>query len=432
MDQGQRFERFVGERSGLSVPAHPAAFAAASAEFLTAAFRAFGSIAPGDRVAAIANSIACEGGSTGAKLFIDVTLASAPHAVHRLFVKFSRDFDDPRRDWQRWEMGGEVAFEWVARGAAFPIAVARPWFADWDGSTGTGLVITDRVAFGEGKIEPHRRKTMDHKTLADPIGHYRATVTALARLAAAHKSGALGADIDAQFPFDPVAASADPIAYDCAGLAAELARCFDFAARAPQLLPPAVRSPEFQARLERDVWRVFDNEAALQRFLLGDDRMIALNHWNAHIDNCWFERDAAGELICGLIDWGRVGQITLGSALWGGLSAAHHSVWDDHIDDLLALFAAEYHAHGGPLLTVDELRLHLIVHMATMGVARVLAFPEIIEFRLPACVDADGPFDPMFEAVEVDASRNCLHVYTVFLKFWQSRDFGKALDRVLG
>jgi hypothetical protein len=427
-----RIEQFRGERTGLMVPAHPQAFAEAGTEFLTAAFRAFGAIGADDAVAGVAKVAHCPGGSTGAKLFMDVSLASAPAVRHRLFVKFSRDFDDPRRDWQRWEMGGEVAFQWVARAASFPIAVARPWFADWDGATGTGLVITDRVAFGEGAIEPHRRKTMDRETLADPIGHYRATVTALARLAAAHKSGALGPDIDTQFPFDPVAASADPIAYDRAALIAELQRCFDFAARAPQLLPEHVRTPEFHARMERDVWRVFEHEAELQRFLLGDPRMIALNHWNSHIDNCWFERRADGELVCGLIDWGRVGQISFGSALWGGLSAAHYSVWDDHFDDLLALFVREYHAHGGPLVSVDELMLHLTVHIATMGVSRVLAFPEIIEFRLPECVDANGPADPMFEPVEVDGARNCLHVYTVFLKLWHRRDLGKALDRVLG
>ena len=81
-------------------------------------------------------------------------------------------------------------------------------------------------------------------------------------------------------------------------------------------------------------------------------------------------------------------------------------------------------------MAADELLLHLTVHMATMGVARVLAFPEVITFRLPECSNATGPLDPMFDAV--DPARNSLHIYTVFLKFWQARDFGKALDRVLG
>ena len=50
-------------------------------------------------------------------------------------------------------------------------------------------------------------------------------------------------------------------------------------------------------------------------------------------------------------------------------------------------------------------------------------------FRLPECVNASGPLDPMFEPV--DPARNSLHIYTVFLKFWLRQDFGKALDRLL-
>jgi len=205
-------------------------------------------------------------------------------------------------------------------------------------------------------------------------------------------------------------------------------RCFAFARDCPQLLPEAVRTPEFHARMERDVWRIREQEKDIQAWLTGKADFIALNHWNSHIDNCWFWRDAADTVQCGLIDWGRVGQITFGSALWGGLSAAHHDIWDVHLDDLLALFVAEYHGHGGPRISAADLKHHLSVHMAAMGVARVLAFPEIIRFRLPDCVNASGPYDPMFHPV--DPARNCTRVYTNFLKHWHREDFGAALDKL--
>ena len=159
--------------------------------------------------------------------------------------------------------------------------------------------------------------------------------------------------------------------------------------------------------------------------------MIALCHWNSHIDNCWFWTDAGGQLHCGLTDWGRVGQITLGCALWGGLSAAHHDIWDRHLEDLLALFVAEYTGNGGPAITVEELLFHLRLHIAAMGVARVLAFPETVLFRLPECVEASGPLDPMFLPVERDPARNTLHIYTVFLKFWRKYDVGGAVRELL-
>jgi hypothetical protein len=309
--------------------------------------------------------------------------------------------------------------------------VPAAYFADYHQASGTGLIVTESIGYGEQGIEPHRRKCLDHLTLDDPLGHYRQVVTALARLAASHKSGRLAPDIDTRFPFDPASSSADPILYSEAALQAELDHCFAYAAACPQLLPAELRSPEFQAQLAQDAFLIRRHEATIQRFLQGDPRMIALCHWNAHIDNCWFWRDAAGALHCGLIDWGRVGQITLGSALWGGLSAAHHDIWDSHLGELLALFAAEYGAHGGPPITVEELTFHLRLHLAAMGVARMLAFPETILFRLPGCVNASGPLDPMFAPVAVDPARNSMHIYAVFLKFWRKYDVGGAVLELL-
>jgi len=423
--------QFCGDATGLAVPAHPEALRESGEAFLTRAFRAFGSLGEDNAVARITRLEHCPGGSTGAKMFLSVEYHRPDPALHtELFVKFSRDFTDERRDNPgRFEMQPEVPFAWIARLPGFPIAVPRPYFADYEDTSGSGLVITERIRFGEGRIEPHRRKCLDHETLDDPLSHYRAVVTALAKLCAAHKSGRLAPDVEERFPFDPVRGTADPIRYDDAGLQAELDYCFDFARRNPRLLPEEVRSDEFMARVQRDSFLVKANEAALQRYLKGNPDMIALCHWNAHIDNCFFWTDEAGERQCGLIDWGRVGQLTFGSVLWGGLSAAHHDIWDHHLDELLALFAEVYARHGGPVITAEALEEHLMLHIATMGVARVLAFPEVIAFRCPGLEQASGPLDPMIQSI--DPARNSLHIYTVYLKLWRTRDFGARVERVL-
>ncbi len=420
-----------GDRTGLDMPADPDALRRDGELFLTRAFRAFGALDESNAIARIARLEHCPGGSTGQKMFLSVEYERPNPALHKdLFVKFSRDFTDERRDNPgRYEMQPEVPFAWLSRQSDFPIAVPRPYFADYHDESGTGLIVTERIAFGEGVIEPHRRKCMDHKTMDDPLPHYRAVVTALARLCAAHKSGALAPDIDTVFPFDPVRGSADPIRYSEAELQAELDYCFGFARNAPQLLPEDVRTSEFMSRMQRDAFRIREHEAAVQQYLIGDPDMIALCHWNAHIDNCFFWPDDAGKTQCGFIDWGRVGQITFGSILWGALSAAHHDIWELHLNELLALFVEEYRSHGGPAITPGQLEQHLTLHMAAMGVARVLAFPEVVMFRLPECVNATGPRDRMFEPV--DPARNCLHIYTNFLMFWHRQDFGGALDWLL-
>jgi hypothetical protein len=425
-----RIDWAVGDASGLSIPAHADALRAAGADCLTEAFRAFGSIAPDNAVTAIRSIEPCAGGSTGQKLFLSVDYARDEPGLHRdLFVKFSRDFDDKRRDWQRTEMQSEARFEALAHEADFPISVPKPYFADYEATTGTGLIVTERIFFGENGIEPHRRKCMDHKTLDEPLPYYRAVVTALARLAGAQKAGRLAADLEQQFPFDPATGSSDPIRIDANKVRLLMAQARDFAKRCPQLLPPEVRSDEFMDKMERDALKVLEHEDAIRGFLVGDPDLIALCHWNAHIDNCLFWRDDAGELHCGLIDWGRVGQLTFGAVLWGGLSAAHHDVWDHHFRDLLGHFLDEYHAHGGPRLSVETLEVHLTLHMALMAVARMLVFPEVILFRLPEAEHASDMFDPIFETS--DPARNCLHIYTAFLKYWRRRDFGAHIDALL-
>ena len=433
MTNSENCYQFTGDETGLVIPAHGDALREGGAAWLTAAFRAFGSLGQDNEVRRIVNLEDCPGGSTGAKFYLTVEYAHPDPLLHtQLLVKFSRDFSDERRDDRgRWEMVSEARFAPLSRQANFPIAVPAAYFADYHRETGTGLIITERILYGEGGIEPHRRKCLDHQTLDDPLSHYRQIVTALARLAASHKSGGLAPDIDMRFPFDPASGSADPIRYSEDELRAELAHCFAYAQSCPQLLPAEVRRTDFQAQLAADALLVRKHEAAIQRFLQGDARMIALCHWNAHIDNCWFWHDAAGDLHCGLIDWGRVGQITFGSALWGGLSAAHNEIWDEHLDELLALFVREYRANGGPMVTIGELTFHLRIHLAAMGVARMLAFPETIRFRLPECTRASGPCDAMFEPVAVDPARNSMHIYAVFLKFWRRYNVGGAVRELL-
>lgn len=424
------FDHVTGDETGLAIPAHPDAFLADGAAFLTQAFHRYGSLPADNAVARIVSAAPCPGGSTGQKLFLTVEYARPDPALHTdLFVKFSRDFGDDRRDWQRHEMEGEARFGPITRRPGFPIEVPEFVFSDYHAETGTGLVVTERVRFGEHGIEPHRLKCMDHVHTPDPLPYYRASVTALARLAGAHQAGRLAEDVATRFPLDPVKASADRIFTSEAEMAVQLDQCEAFVRDAPQLFPAALQDSAFWADFRATCWRVRSHEEEIQRVLVGDARFIALNHWNAHIDNCFFRRDEAGELHCGLIDWGRVGQITLGSALWGGLSAAHHAVWDEHLDEILALFCAEYAGAGGPDIAPDALKRHLALHMATMGVARVLAFPEVIRFRMPGVVSAEGPYDPMLRAS--DPARNCLHVYSVFLKFWRAADFPAVVAAAL-
>jgi hypothetical protein len=419
-----------GDATGLAIPAHAAALERAGPAFLTAAFHAFGSLPADNRVAAITRQEAFAGGNSGHKLILDVEYARAdPGLAAQLFVKFSRDFADGFRDRRRHELESEVRLARLSRHPQFPVHVPHAYFADFHGESGTGLLITERIAFGQGGVEPLKRKCMDHE-LADPVACYRATVTALAKLAAAQKSGRLSPEVDQLFPFDAEAAAAEnPIPWDEPALRERVARYGDFASRCARLLPAELAAPQFVARLEADAVRFLRSEAAVRRFLHADPDFVALCHWNTNIDNAWFWRDAAGELQCGLLDWGLVRQMNVATALWGGLCGAPLELWDAHLDELLSLFAATLAAHGGPRLDPAELRLRVDLATAMLGLALMMDVPGLVLARLPQVAEAAGPRDPIL--LQDHVAQGFLHVFTAFLHLWRTHDFGASLDRML-
>ncbi len=420
----------TGARTGLAIPAHADALLAAGPEFLTRAFHAFGSLPVGSRVERIVDARRFSGGNSGDKLRLSVAYWPPDSGLdEQLFVKFSRDFADPFRDRRRYELEAEVRLAQLSRHPAFPIRVPHAWFADFAPASGTGLVIHEAIPFGKKGIEPMRIKCMDHE-LADPLPYYRATVTALARLVGAHKSGALSPLAEELFPFDLPTALADlPIPWDEAQLREKVAAYAAFAQRCPQLFPANIRTPEFLARLDRDAVRLLRHQAEVRRFLYGDPDFYALAHWNTNIDNAWFFPDAAGALQCGLLDWGMVRQMNVMLALWGGLSVAQTAMLRDHLDDLQQLYAQEIAASGGPRLDPGLMRLHFDLALGIVGLSMMMDVAGLLVSRLPRPEEVAGPHDP--RVMQDTVVHGFLTCFVNFLDLWERRDLGATLDRVL-
>lgn len=420
----------LGDMTGLPLPATPEELAAAGPAWLTRAFRAFGTLDKDTEVSAIRLCQPVGGGNSGQKALLDLACdREEPWLERQLFVKLSRDFADPFRDRRRHELEAEVRLAQLARHPAFPVAVAKPWFADFHQASGTGLLISSRIAFGEGGIEPYRAKCRDHE-LADQLPWYRATMTALAKLAAADQTGRLAPDIDRLFPYDPVAAAADMrFNRSEAELSAAISTYADFATTVPQLLPAPIRDPGFIARWREDVLTFARHESVLRHALHSDPRLIALTHWNTNLDNAWFWRNAAGELEAGLLDWGMVRRMNVAYGIWGGLSAAEPAMLTEHLDDLLALYVTVLADHGGPTIATEELGRHFDLSLALLAVALLLDVPALILSRMPAIVTASGPHDPMIAGDGV--VEGFLKVFTNMLVLWQQRDLGRSLRTVV-
>jgi hypothetical protein len=372
----------IGDHFGMPIPADPDSLRAGGPKFLDEAFRAWGVLGDGNAVSAITTSEEVGGGSTGRKLFLSVEYEKPePHLHTELFVKFSRDPDNPIRDRGKTQMEPEVRFAALSRAPEFPIAVPLPQFADYHRDSGTGLLITERIFFGTNGIERQYHKCLDYE-MPEPYEHYRALVTAIARLAGTHRSGRLPAALTEHFPVDMQAATvgeAAPMTVE--RLQRRLAQLAAFVDTHPDLLPDNVRAPNFIARLADDVPRIARLEPDVWDYLAGNSDYVALCHWNANVDNAWFWRDGGGVLQCGLMDWGCVSQMNMGMAIWGAMSGAETALWNDHIDDLLQLFVDEVARCGGPNLDADELRVHTTLYAAIMGVTWLLDVPALIRAR---------------------------------------------------
>jgi hypothetical protein len=423
-------DRWVaGDQFGLALPADPAALRDGGARFLTDAFRLAGMLAADNAVTSITDFREVAGGSTGRKVVLSVEYDKAAPGLHTdLFVKFSRDFDNPGRDRGKTQMEPEVRFAALSRAPGFPIAVPSVVFGDYHRGTGTGILTTERIHFGTKGIERQYHKCLDYE-MPEPLEHYRALLTALARLAGTHRSGRLPADLTAHFPLDVQAATVGeraPLTAD--KLDRRLAQLSEFVETHPGLLPANVGTPEFFSRLSEDVPRFARHEQTIARLLAADSDYVALCHWNANIDNAWFWRDTDRLLHCGLMDWGCVSQMNLGMAIWGAMSGAETDLWDQHLDELLQLFAAEVHRCGGPHLDPERLCRHTLLYAAVMGVAWLLDVPALMRRRLGA-TQLSSRTDPRIK--DDESVRAPLQMLSNLLNLWERHRLGDLLDGAL-
>jgi hypothetical protein len=422
----------VGDLLGHDFPVHIEALRSAGPSFLTTAFRTTGALGEDNAVTAISQLESFSGGSTGRKAVLSVTYEhSEPNLPEDLFVKFSRDLDNEVRDRGKRQMEAEVRFGLLSQIPDFPVDVPRCLFGDYHLESGSGILISERIEFGVNGVEPHHLKARDYE-IENLREHYDVLVTALARLAGSHRAGRFPEGAMAHFGPRPSKRQAQRRTPTTAAEIRDLVlRYADFAARFPQLLPAPIRSEAFVAQLLHEAPRSVEHADALRAAVQDGARdLVAFCHWNANIDNAWFWREDNGELACGLMDWGNVGQLNMVTAISSCLIFTEPDFLTEHLDHFLALFSTAFEAAGGGPLDPAALKRQFALHVVSGGLRWPLGAVPLIESHVDDLATVTGRLDPRIEDDEFP--RTQLHLLTAYLTLWQTFDARGLLDWAIG
>lgn len=376
----QRHEQpWPGDRYGIVLPRNLAGLREAGPEFLTAAFRAAGTIAPDNSVTAIValDPLGIPGASENGLLTVSYA-RDEPGLSRELFVKVPpADAEHAYR--QVRGVNGETTVMRMSAERALPITVPRCYFADHSDHTGNFVLITARIGFGTGTIEEAWRKGEDFR-IPEADVHYDRLVEALAAMGAAHKTGALGDDFEDLLPYGGANRLYPPIPDP----RPQLERIAAFVGTtAPQLFTPAVTDPDLLARWCADSVFGLGQCPAIVAHLLADPDYTAFCHPNLNIDNAWYWRDAAGTLQVGLLDWGGAGQMGIAQALCGMLMMPEPPVYRALVARMIDRYIALLVEGGGPRLDRGTLVLQYKASLFTTAVGLFVTILADVLDRLP-------------------------------------------------
>ena len=415
-----------GDLLGITFPPTLESLRVQGAAFLTQAFHASGVLAKDNAVASATDEGEFFGGGMGRKLLLNVEYQKPVAGLpKKLFVKFPRDFGDPLRDLFAPLMEPEARFALLSRRPGFPITVPTCFFAEFDASTQSGILITERIRYGQDGIEPAREKCMDYR-FKDPLPYYTALANAMAKLAGHHKAGRLGPDIDVQFPLRPFERM---IPYELADLRSKMAALHAFAQEVPHLFPDGLGTRANLDTFAQEAEFALNHEPALLAHLNAQRDQIAFCHLNTNVDNAWFWTGADGELQVGLLDWGGVGQMHLGSAFYGLICSAETDFLNAHRQTLIECVAREYQRCGGPALNVAALTRSVKLACGLVGLAWMMDAPALVAASLPEYRTVESRLDPRLQNNFL--ARVQLQPLMVLLNEWRTHGIGAAVRQTV-
>mmetsp|Transcript_126225 Transcript_126225/g.247468 ORF Transcript_126225/g.247468 Transcript_126225/m.247468 type:complete len:543 (-) Transcript_126225:66-1694(-) len=386
--------------------------------WLTKAFRAAGTLDDDNEVVSIIpeQKVKVTTGNNGGKFLFEVRYMRGAQGLHtKLFAKIPHPCEGVtqsdrlstsvnKQPMELYELNANRLLE-----ATLPVKIPKYYFGDISNETSNWILITERIPFADREpldfagrlVQQGRRrgplapyvvegpydKCLDWTLRGPPSEYYLALVRCGARMAGLHRAGKMGDPAALAQHFEDW--SNKPIEVfgckpaECSGarpkeqkMKIDLALKF-MSEDGKAIFPSFCSDSAFKSKLERTLltFNAYSAESLYWRHSNQD--YIALTHNNMNVDNAFFWRDEDGNLDLGVLDWGSMGQRSLGFKLWWWLYCCEFDVLTGSIDALLDCFVSTYAEFGGPTLDKNVLRTQFVLTALEQMLGLCAAVPQI-------------------------------------------------------
>lgn len=441
-------QQLPGEHFGIIFPHSMELFQEMGVEFLNDAFHLAGTLPEDNSVVALKEVIGLSldpsageaMGGAGQKLLLRVEYAKPNPDLHtELFVKIPHPFTTKN---QRWQVScrdlcdeGEIMFNRVVA-SALPFLTPKYYFGDINRTTTNCCLITEKLNmakewkpladFEPMEIFPAMTKNKDYTLPEKGKPMYLALGKAMGRLAGAYHSGVLGPKEEMERLFfgltqevkecwghgwppkwhtdasmrerlkDAAAANANKTHQMC-----EVA--IDFMTNvAPQLFSEELKDKVFLRRFVKEAVEVAQYEVEINTYMGHDPAFMSLVHGNLQIDNAYYWKNAEGEVVAGLLDWGGVSFDNAVTSMARNWCGAEPEVMDEIDEQILENFVKELERTGGPRITRTRALQVARLLQGTFCFAMAVHVSQLYQYKDkkdPFWKDLSGPRDPRVEGV---------------------------------
>lgn len=359
--------------------------------WLTRAFHAAGTLGPENEVKEIVDTKAWEGGSNGLKLKIEVKYKFLRDGLHTtLFGKIpypmGGKFDSDRLNGSVYKQGqdlSEINLYRLLEGS-LPFKIPKYYFGDVSNETTNFILLTEWIDYadpdgarpgnlGAMEVEGPYEKFMDWTLRGEPREYHYLLMRVMGRMGGAYKSGALApvGVVDGHFESwagrsaESWGVKPEPTGMPEAQLRSKLNGLSTFVTDTARVIfPDEVADPAFLSALKTGLATIDVYSSEIMYWLNRNPDYCGLNHQNLNVDNAYFWRTEAGELDCGLLDWGGTRTSSLAFKMWYALYCLEFEFMKEHMDGLLQCFIDAYRESGGPALELEVFRADFLLTMA--------------------------------------------------------------------